>query len=335
MTNKLQMKNKWLIIIVLFFFQNTFFGQGFQWVGQIKGVNHDNSDFANGLAVDSNQNCYVVGNTESWLFDIDPTVLGTTIIDNFNINHTFRGTYLLKTDGDGNYLWGHTFGTYKGNDAAYDVKIGTDGNIYVLLTIEEMNVGLNIITSSIDIVKISPEGTILSTISIPQNYGYNNNIYVNSFDLDVQNNIYLSGWFAGNNELSTAITLNNGNGIGNYVMKLSNTGTFDWVKQFNIGDNSSNEIKVRPDGDVNYIVNNGSGYYLYNINGMNGTIVWEKEFLIQWQETFHVSSSGIVILGNKSYYDTIDVDPSSNIYSISGDNSFVLFLNLDGSLFRR
>ncbi|WP_432673226.1 T9SS type B sorting domain-containing protein [Flavobacterium sp. SM2513] len=325
------MKIKCLIIILLFFFQNTLFGQDFQWVRQIRGISNDTSDFATGLAVDSNQNCYVVGNTESWLFDIDPTVTGTTIIDNSNINHTFRGTYILKTDGDGNYLWGHTFGTFKGNDVAHDVKIGTDGYIYVLLTIEEMNESLNIITSSIDIVKISPEGTILSTISIPQNYGYNNTVYVNSFDLDNQNNIFLSGYFVGTISLDTNITLNNGNGIGNYVMKLSNTGSFDWVKQFNIGDNSGNEIKVRPDGDVNYILNNGSGYYLFNINSMNGTIVWEKEFLIQSQKSFHVSSSSIVILGDKNYYETIDVDPSTNIHSISGNNSFVLFLNLDGS----
>jgi gliding motility-associated-like protein len=308
------------------------FCQDFQWARQIKGIRSDYADFANGLAVDNNENSYIIGNTESLLFDIDPTVSGVNIIDNTNINHTFRGTYLIKVDSNGNYIWGETFGSFKGSDSTYDVKIGTDGNIYALLTLEELNSTLNIIYSFIKIIKFSPDGTILSTITIPQNYGSNSNLYVYSFDLDNQNNIFLTGYFTGNIALDPSNpSLNlNSNGIGIYLLKINNDGNINWAKQFNINDNSSSEVIVRPDGNVNLLLNNNIGYSLYNIDNINNSIIWQKDFINQRQRTFHVSNNGIVILGEKNYYDTIDVDPSSSVLNISGDNCFITFLNLNG-----
>jgi hypothetical protein len=182
----------------MFLFHVQLFGQDFQWVRQIKGTVSDYEELANGLAVDADENTYVIGNTESNFFDIDPTASGVQIIDNSSIQN-FRGTYLIKVDQEGNFMWGKTFGDFKRGDNAIDVKIGADGFIYALLTIGEFNTSLNSITSAIKIVKFSPSGTLISTTSIKQNYGSgNNNIYVYSFDLDAQNNIYLSGWFSGN-----------------------------------------------------------------------------------------------------------------------------------------
>ncbi len=333
------MRKTFFFIFFCLNFSISGFCQDFQWARQIKGITYDYADFANGLAVDINENTYTVGSTDSPLFDLDPTVTGTEIIDNTIINNSFRGTYLIKTDKDGNYLWGLTFALYKGNfngnDSGYDVKIGTDGNVYILLTLSELNTSLNVMDSFIKIIKISPTGNIISTTTIKQNYGFNSNMYVYSFDLDNQNNIFLSGWFVGNISINNnpSFNLNNANGIGNYLLKINNNGNFDWVKQFNIGDNSKSEVVVRPDGNINLLINKFNDYVLYNIDNNNNSIIWQKDFTNQTQRTFHISNNGIVILGKKNYYDTIDVDPSTSVLNISGFNtSFIIFLNLNGDL---
>lgn len=334
------MKSIYFYCVIFIFSQINLFGQDFQWVRQIEGINYDNNDHITGLAVDNNENTYTIGTTDSYLFDLDPTASGTDIVDNTIINSSFRGTYLIKTDVNGNYIWGQTFNLFKGhfngNDQALDVKVGTDGNIYILLSLSQLNTALSVIDSYIKILKISPSGNIISTISILQNVGSigsENLIYPYSFDLDTQNNIFLSGYFIGNILLNNNpnLQLNNGNGIGNYLLKINSNGNFDWVKQFNISDNSKNKVIVRPDGNVNFIIDNRNDYTLFNIDNSNNSIIWQKDFINQSQINYHVSNNKIVILGDKYYSDTIDVNPSPNINNVSGSCRFIIFLNLDGS----
>ncbi|MBC8645218.1 T9SS type B sorting domain-containing protein [Flavobacterium lindanitolerans] len=323
-------------IILSIIIQTESLGQDFQWVRQIKGIVSDYNDFAIGLAVDSNENSYLIGDTESPLFDMDPTIDGVEIIDNSHVQN-FQGTYLIKVDSDGNYIWGMTFGNYRRSDHAYDIKIGKDGNIYALLSIHEYNSSTNVIDSFIKIVKISPDGNIISTKSIPQVYGNNRTdiLYTRSFDLDDQNNIFLCGFFIGNFIIDNnpSLSLNsNGNGIGNYILKINNDGSFAWVKQFNSSDNSYNKLIVRPDGNINYLQNNFSDYTLYNIDNSTNSIIWQKNFINQAQKDFHVSNNGITLLGRKhDFQAVVDVDPSSGVVSISGNNRFIIFLNLDGT----
>ncbi len=317
----------------MFLFHVQLFGQDFQWVRQIKGAASDYEELANGMAVDADENSYIIGNTESNLFDIDPTASGVQIIDNSSIQN-FRGTYLIKVDQEGNFMWGKTFGDFKRGDNAIDVKIGADGFIYALLTIGAFNASLNSISSDIKIVKFSPSGTLISTTSIKQNYGTgNNNLYVYSFDLDAQNNIYLSGWFSGNLSINDNpnVTLNATNGIGNYLLKINSNGNFDWVKQFNIPQNSENKVIVRPDGNLNLLIPYLSNYVLYNIDRTTNAILWQKDFINQWQNNFYVSNNSIILLGDKNLFSTIDVDPSGTTVAVSGNTSFIIFLNLDGS----
>ncbi|MBF2707544.1 Ig-like domain-containing protein [Flavobacterium soyangense] len=325
------MRKTFFLIIICLNFSINGFCQDFQWARQIKGITYDYNDLANSTDVDANGNSYTVGRTESPLFDIDPTVSGVEIIDNFNIQN-FAGTYLVKVDSNGNYLWGKTFGTIKRGDNAYDVKIGKDGNIYVLLTLEELSISNpNIINSFITIIKIDPNGNVLSTKKIQQNYGYNNVIYISSFDLDNQNNIFISGKFLGN----IAIDSNNpslnlsSNGIGSYLIKINNNGNFDWVKQFS--DDAISKVIVRPDGNVNLFLMKSGNSTLTNIDNLNNSIIWQKTFINQGFRSFHIFEKGIVILGVKNYYDTVDVDPSSSVLNISGNSTnSIIFLNLNG-----
>lgn len=322
---------KRIILLFIYFISQFGLGQDFQWVRQIKGITHPYNDYVEDIVVDNNENTYTLGHTESRLFDIDPTLSGEQIIDNLNVNHSpFIGTYLIKTDSYGNYVWGLTFGTYK-SDYAKNIKIGTDGNIYVLLSLAEFNTVQNVIDTKINILKISPAGTILSTFILPQNYN-SGNLFVDSFDLDNQNNFLFSGYFIGNININSSINLSS-TGIGNYLFKVNNDGTYNWIKQFNISSNSSSKLMIRPDNNINLLVGNhgNANYVLYNINNSNGNIIWEKNFLNHQQNAFHVSNNGIIILGTKNCCDVVDIDPSTNVYNIQPQNSYLIFLDLNGN----
>jgi len=308
--------------------------QDFQWVRQIKGIYHDYNEFAKSSDVDNEGNSYTVGTSASPYFDLDPTIQGTEIIDNSNIQN-FTGTYIIKVDKDGNYLWGKTFGTVKRGDQAIGVKIGTDGNIYVLLILQELNSNnLGIMDSFFTIIKIAPNGNIISTKKIQQNYGYNNNMYAYSFDIDKQNNIFISGYFIGNITLNSSIpNLNlNTNRIDYFILKINgNNNEINWGKQFNISYNTDCKIMIRPDGDINVLLNIGDDYSLYNINQTDGTTIWKKDFINQNIRNFHVSEFGIQLLCDKAYFNTVDIDPSTSVKSISGNSAYIIFLNLDGN----
>ncbi|WP_177765719.1 T9SS type B sorting domain-containing protein [Flavobacterium sp. I3-2] len=327
------MRNKYLLLFLLFLIQYQLNAQDFQWVRQIKGISHEYKEEVIDIAVDTNQNSYTIGDTRSSYFDLDPTPDGELIIDNSNIQN-FSGTYLFKLDAAGNFIWGHTFGNLKTGDHALKVKIGTDSNIYAILSISELNTNLNIIENFIKIFKISPSGNILSTISIPQFYGYSNSITPFDIELDNENNIYVTGYFIGNVNINNNpnFNLNNNNGIGNFVFKINNDGNLIWSKQININFGIKNKLALRPDGNINLCIDNSNNYHLINIDTNDGATIWEKIFNNQYYNNFHVNQNGIVILGKKDHYTTIDVDPSENSYEISGDFEYLIFLNLDGSL---
>ena len=327
-------KNKKNISFYFLFFTLLFsskiIAQDFRWARQIKGITYDYNDFANEMELDNDGNTYVFGKTESGLFDIDPTVSGVEIIDNSNIQN-FAGLYLIKLDKNGNYLWGKTFGNYKrGGDNTYGMKIGSDGNVYLCATLQEFNASQNIIDSYISIIKLKPNGDIISTKKIPQTYLNGGNINPYSFDLDSQNNIFITGYFLG------SITLDPSNpamnltttGIDNFVIKINNTGSFAWIKAFSNkpGNIDNSKIIIGRDGNINLL----NGESLYKINALNNSIIWEKSFPRQGNDTFYISNDNIILANYKlDYNDTVDVDPSSVTVNVSTDR-FIIFLNLDG-----
>lgn len=307
------------------------YGQSFEWVREIKGITYDYNDFIVGQAVDSEENSYTIGDTESFLFDLDPTPDGVEIIDNSTIQN-FGGTYLVKVDAAGNYVWGLTFGTYKRGDHAVDVKIGTDGMIYAFLSIEYYNAAENIIDSEFKIYKITPAGTIVNTVTIPQYYGNGNLILADSFDLDAQNNMFISGWYTGAIPFSTdnpSVNLPQVN-IARYVFKMDTTGEVQWSKQLGAGNNARSELQIGPDGNVNLIMDSNNGYSLYNLDNATSATNWQRDFANQQEVTFHVSNSGFIILGEKSV-PQVDVDPSENVVNIIGYCKFMIFLDSSGN----
>lgn len=328
------------LVAILIFSIHFGFSQNFQWAGNIEGVQHPYTDLVSDIVVDNDGNTYIFGRTESIIFDLDPTS-GTDIVTNDLIY--FGAVYLQKLDTNGNYLWGKLLGNYRGSDYSHEIKIGNDGNIYTLSQISEYNASQNVINSNITVTKLNPDGVIVSTIEIPQTYGSpfaNNNLYPHSFDLDEQNNIFISGYFLGTitlNPANPSLTLNT-TYLSHFLIKVDNSGNFQWAKQFDNNSNESSKVLVRPDGNIN-LLSDGSqgstaGYNLYNIDTQNGSVIWQKSFLNQKMNTFSISESDIIIIGTKVINDNaipIDLDPSATGTNLTFCDTYILFLDLEGN----
>jgi gliding motility-associated-like protein len=330
----LKESKKLRFILLLFFISLVPFpivAQNFKWVGQIKGIRDDYNDFANKMELDSDGNSYIFGETESFLFDLDPTKNGVEIINNSNIQN-FRGLYLVKMDKNGNYVWGKTFGNYKrGGEYTYGIKLDKDGNVNLFATTSNLDTTKNIVDSNISIIKLKPNGDLISTINIPRNFSNGATLNPNSFDIDNQNNIYVTGYFIGTISLSPANPPLNltSTGIDNYILKINSSGNIEWIKTFDNenGDIANSKVIVGKDGNLNLL----NGKSLYKINPTDNSIIWERKFTNQSADVFHITEKNIILISHKNIYNgTIDVDPSpSSTVNVSANN-FIIYLNLDG-----
>ncbi|MRX68204.1 gliding motility-associated C-terminal domain-containing protein [Flavobacterium resistens] len=330
MQNKSTLFRFFILFILLF--SATVQAQNFKWVRQIKGITYDYSDFANEMELDQDGNTYVFGETESFLFDLDPTVSGVEIINNSHIQN-FRSLYLIKLDKDGNYLWGKMLGNYKrGGEYTYGMKIDKDGNLNLFATISELNTSQNIIDSFITIMKLKPNGDLISTQKIPRNFSGGASINPYSFDIDNQNNIFVTGYFIGSIILDPSNPSVNltATGIDNFILKISNSGKFEWIKAFDnpSGSIGYSKVIVREDGNLNLL----NGESLYKINSADNSIMWKKDFIDQGTDTFSVTKNNIVLVNHKNDISAIvDVDPSPTSTVNVFNNHFIIFLDLEGN----
>lgn len=335
---------KLLVSILILFIQNVF-SQDFQWVKQIKGKT-DYNEFAKFIEVDNLGNSYVLGVTESRLFDIDPSPNGEQIINNTNTPaNPLRETYLIKLDENGNFIWGKTFGIRKSGDEVYGLKIGPDGNINILAMISELDISANVILNNVSVIKINTFGNELSRIKLRNFDSWSNGtLYINSFDIDNQNNYYLSGRFLNNVKLNlTNPNLDlNAVGIGSYLLKTDNIGNIIWKEVFDYQSSQNERIICRSDGNLNLLFgssdsNNQLTQRLFKINSSDGNVIWEKDFLNQNPELFYISNNNNLIISSvwaASVGEQIDVDPSSNsvfVNSTGNYGRYFLWLDSEGN----
>lgn len=306
--------------------------QDFQWARQF---GNEENDTSSKLAIDNDGNSYVIGATSSLIFDLDPTVNGEQIVDNTAFNHlNFGEIYISKLDKDGNFMWGKTFSTYKSSDdSAVDIKIGTDNNIYLLLVLNELNSG-GTTDPTVNIIKLSPNGTEISRRKLRNlDDWFTGTLYASSFDLDNQNNIYLSGIYKRNVRLhptDPSFNLNSDN-YGQYLLKLNSDGDLVWKKTFSyIG---FLKAIVRDDQDIDVVYNNEAyTYNIFNLSSLDGSILWQKNFTNQAAENFGVDLNGNIIISGVVAYTTndADVNPSSDTFLVTSRKYF-LWLDKNGN----
>ena len=334
------MKKNYAFILLLFFLQINLFSQDFQWERTFEG-SYFSGDNASSIDVDSNENSYTFGMIYETLFDIDPTS-GTQIIDNTqSTNQT--SLFLTKLDTNGNFLWGKTFGSIFGTmDRVVDIEIGTDGNIYLLADIYEYTTFMQ---KFITIFKIDPQGNILmikkmTNLDNPNQYDVFSS---SSLALDNQNNIFISGSYKSRLKIDAVNPqLNFNMGGDSFLLKINNTGTIVFGKKFNIGFLNINHERVKIDITQNPVltVSNGdypstgiSGYNVFKLSTIDGTIMWQKFLQNQYPETFNIDNVGNIIIGggggNVSSGIPIDVDPGPAV-SNTPPGRYVLWLTSNG-----
>ncbi|GEC79234.1 T9SS type B sorting domain-containing protein [Flavobacterium aquatile] len=331
---------KKLTILFLFCCLNFFesFSQDFQWAKQI---GQGQTDRIKAMDIDDEGNSYLLGESSSYYFDINPG-LAEEIIENNTVGTSGNICYLIKLDPDGNYLWGKVFNMIRNTaDYVIDVKIGSDNNIYSLMSLTNYSGNTTISNANIVITKFDPLGNELLVKSIKDLNSINeSSIHASSFDLDSSNNVFLTGYFIDDIVLNNSNSSLNlfANGWGNHIIKMNSNFDIIWSKSYDYQHTEFESLKISPDNNINvlyHIFNQSTSDYTENlmkIDNISSNLIWEKSFQNLIPIAFHISQNGNYIIsfirGNSSAPPS-DIDPSTNSVLTVANNT-LLWLNSNG-----
>lgn len=287
-------------------------------------------DWAWDLALDDSSNVYISGGFGDSI-DLDPSANSHWL----GIGTTYESGYVVKLDSSGNFVWGRVFGS-SNQDRAYTIDVRDSVVAVGGFTRGGADLNPNAGTYSYTsngwydgiFVSLTTNGDFLGA----GGFGGSSTDEVRGIKLDDSLNIYIAGRFAGNVDFDPSSGTSNMN-AGTYqdacVVKYDMHGNLQWARNraptFNYG-----YLAHGMDwDDSGYLLVGGSGQ---KISGTLGTIYLEKFDRQGNTEYFKsMSSSGSVLipevyslaldeLGNcyitGLLAGTIDMDPTSNTYSI-------------------
>lgn len=189
------------------------------WAEEIGNQYNDN---AKAIVVDSNQNCYIVGDFNSPVLTFDSITL-------FN-NNTYVDGFITKIDSNGDFSWARKFSesNYAVNYFS-DIVLSEFGNLYAICKTNY--------SSDFKLLMLDSGGNSIWSKTIPGN--------AENMDIDQNGNIYIGGSF-------TSTLLDYGNGLtltNNYsgtldcfVIKCNPDGDPLWVKGYG---NINHEYDIR------------------------------------------------------------------------------------------
>lgn len=236
---------KFLLFIFLFTFGTSFFGQNLDWFyfltqgNDVYSGNFENSNRVYSIAVDSEENIYMVGSyQENVGFDPNnPTSLQLISSNGRESNQC----YLVKIDKDKNYKWHKTISIGQNSDASiYSIVIDKNDNPIVTGTASGNNINLdpsssspiiyntdNYLSQAIFLNKYSKKGDFIFGNFYKGGTGFPRVI------LDENSNIFLIGqyinYFAGHNtdfDLSSQTFYLNGLDGSAFILKNDSNGNF-------------------------------------------------------------------------------------------------------------
>lgn len=192
---------------------------GFLWV---KTVGGDSSDVAWSVAIDKDNNIVVAGGFTGTAVDFDPNVGA------YNMNATSPNgfdAYILKLDSDGNFIWAKSIESTLIINA---ITTDADNNVYVSSWFSgvvdfDLGPGVHALTSAnqdLFALKLNPAGDF---VWVGQVTGTSNS-YSYSMCVDVNNNIYIGGYFHGINDFDMGPSTHNlvANIVDNvFILKMS------------------------------------------------------------------------------------------------------------------
>ena len=341
---------KTLYIVTLIFalsgIGNHAISQNLIWGKRMGGAN---DDWGNSITYDANGNVYTTG-VFTGPVDIDP---GPGIY-----NLTGNGTFILKLDISGNFIWAKHFEGAYGTSSFVDAT----GNVYTTGSFRDtanFNPGIgmyNLIASGFSydvfISKLDASGNLIWA----KGFGGPSLDRAKSIAVDINGNTYTVGTFGNQVDFDPGPGIYNLScfGTGIFVSKLDSSGNFVWAKQMG-GNQDDYGISMAIDSTGNIYTTGtfmntadfdpGAGVFnliadsVYTsdvfISKLNasGNFVWAKKFGGKYDD--FVNSITIDVGGNiyttGNFIDTVDFDPGTGIYNLVGYGVFVSKLDASGN----
>lgn len=358
------------ILTILATLQTVFLFSQLPVLDWVKTAGGNSYEYGNSTIIDQNGDVYTTGIFRSQT-DFDPGA-GTFLLT----PNGDQDVFLLKLNSSGNFLWCISFGggsaSSSYNDTGYDLALDNQGNILITGIYKgtcdfDPGIGTYVISSNsgnpdIFIAKYNTLGSFIWAKSLG---GVSNDI-ATSIDIDLSNNIYVSGQFYGNTDFDPGAgtfflspSLPNSNGTFSvssqiFHLKLDSNGNFVWANQsgdysddlsFSSIDNQGNVFSTgRYAGTVDFDPGTGIGnltspgsYYGIFVRKLdsNGNFMWVHGFngsINSEGTSISTDQNGDVIITG-FFQGTIDFDPGVTVFNLTsngGTDGFILKLSNSG-----
>jgi uncharacterized protein (AIM24 family) len=268
------------------------------------------------IAVDSNGNCYVIGNF------FESATFGTTILESSGSSDIF----VAKLDNDGSWLWIKTAGG-EDNDFRVGIDINTDnnGNIYITGYFQgDVSFDSTTLSSKgnyfdIFVAKLDNDGNWLWA----KQAGGDNNDFSKEIMTDIVGNSSITGTFSGNATFGST-TLSSVGETDIFVAKLSSNGNWLWAKKAG-GINVDNSSSITLDSSEKcYITGNFRGRATFGsttLSSVGETDIFVAKLSSNGNWLWAKKAGGI----NDDSSWSIDVDENHNCYITGNFYSTVSF----------
>ncbi|WP_290795249.1 gliding motility-associated C-terminal domain-containing protein [Flavihumibacter sp. UBA7668] len=323
------------------------------WIKQFGGKEYDTVCDPNSLTIDSEGNLIIIGKFSKTI-DFDPG------LEEFNLRaeRTMIG-FIVKLNSNGEFIWARKIAEDNPAKNSYieanDIDADENGNILLagvysgecdFDTGKDSSIMRTGGWGEIFVLLLDPNGNCIWVRSFGNNSNYQR-LYSHGVSFDKKNNIYIAGAFGGTQDFdpgpNSKLLVSNSPSAA-YILKLSKSGEFLWVKQ--LGNqllNAAHDIGVDPENNVyscgifSGTINFDPGitdYTLQNLNNEGLVIRYSEDgdfgFLTRFEK---ISESGglflrkMVVGSNRALYFTgsvngaVDADPGPNEYKIHGGGS--------------
>jgi hypothetical protein len=329
--------------------------QDFSWAKSMGGFGVDRST---AVVVDQQGNVYTAGTFgSSGDFDPGPGVVTFSAAGNYDI-------FIQKLDPAGNLLWVKQIGGIM-DDVPSGMAIDASGNIYVTGYFSDQvdfdpGAGTTqlITAGNYDafVLKMDTNGNLAWAHRIGSTLGE----FANDVAIDQSGNVFITGLFGGTVDFDPGagtanLTSTDNNFYESFLLKLTNSGTFSWVKQLGgAEDEYCRALSTDPTGNIyttgyfygtvdfdpgagtdSHTSEGGSDVFIQKLTPA-GDFVWTKTIGSTGNEYctgVDAAVSGAVYLYG-TFNDTVDFDPGAGITSfptIGQADAFVLKLNDSGT----
>jgi len=263
-----------------------------------KLLGSDKFDYSYGVAIDSNNNVYITGYTSGNL--------------DGNTNAGSYDAFLTKYDSDGDKKWTKMLGSDQ-SEFSYGVAIDSNNNVYITgLTQGNLDGNTNAGSYDAFLTKYDSDGDKKWTKML----GSDQSDYSYGVAIDSNNNVYITGYTAGNLDGNTNVGEKDA-----FLTKYDSDGDKKWTKMLG-SDQSEYSRGVAIDSNNNVYI---TGYTDGNLDGNTNAGSYDV-FLTKYDSDGDKKWTQQLGTSDKDYSNGVAIDSNNNVYITGGTEG-----NLDGN----